>query len=419
MKITLKILVFVIILTFTFQLAKDDCGTPVECYAKAIDLLNTDRKEMSKLKDIIEDELDKKVSAIEAELNKKFEEKVKELSDKQIKIEEELNNKTKEFEKVVADLKSQVLEYQKYLIKSNNIFIDDSPIIYHDIIKALETNVIVKLGAPVGWDENSYRTNLWNGRKMLSIGKGPQSNGNGITTKVPDGYDLLWLRCSNHVWGVFRFTYVDGENEEIGKFACGYRSLNNISPDGGVPDSFSGIHIWMSVPVGRSGNVRIQSDVNNDTWISGLAFGKNTWNLATNSAISYVWNLNGGNPIGYENWNNDQLGKIDPNKLTKIMVPVISNGKDKLLYFVEHNNNWEGTYHNSIKVNDVYVQRFRASYNNSFAVHFNSKIYQRYIATLVPKELIPAKAKFIEVEFDMTLQNSVINFREMGTHDLN
>lgn len=418
MKIQIKLFVFVIFTTMTIQLSKDDCGSPVECYAKAIDLLNTDRKEMNQLNDKLEEQLAKRTSEIEAELNKKFEEKAKEMSDKQVKIEEELNNKTKEFEKVVADLKAQVLEYQKYLTKSNNVFIDDAPIIYHDIIKALETNVIVKLGAPVGWDENSYRTALWNGRKMISIGKGAQSNGNGITTKVPDGYDTVWLRCANHVWGVFRFTYVDGENEEIGKFTCGYRSLNNISPDGGAPDSYSGYHIWMSVPVGRSGNLRIQSDVNNDTWVSGIAFGKNTWNLASNSAISYVWNLNGGNPIGYDGWNNDQLGHISAGKLIKLMVPVISNDKNKLLFIVEHNNNWDGSYHSTVKVNGVFVQRFRASYNNSLSVHFNSKIYQRYIATIVPKELIPAKAKFIEVEIDMTLQNSDINFREMGTHDV-
>jgi hypothetical protein len=30
------------------------------------------------------------------------------------------------------------------------------------------------------------------------------------------------------------------------------------------------------------------------------------------------------------------------------MVPVVPNGKNKILYIIEHNNNWEGTMHKDV-----------------------------------------------------------------------
>ena len=65
------------------------------------------------------------------------------------------------------------------------------------------------------------------------------------------------------------------------------------------------------------------------------------------------------------------------------------------------------------------IERFRTSYDNPFARHFNSKIYMRYIAARIPKELIKQNERFISVKIDMTNQNPEvnINFREIGTHD--
>jgi len=74
--------------------------------------------------------------------------------------------------------------------------------------------------------------------------------------------------------------------------------------------------------------------------------------------------------------------------------------------------------HTDIKVNGTPIERFRTTYNNPFAVHFNSKFYTRYLAALIPNSLIPKEATFIKVEIDMRQQDANINYREMGTHDL-
>ena len=37
--------------------------------------------------------------------------------------------------------------------------------------------------------------------------------------------------------------------------------------------------------------------------------------------------------------------------ISVLYVSVVPSGKDKLFYIVEHNNNWVGSMHKSIKVN--------------------------------------------------------------------
>lgn len=51
------------------------------------------------------------------------------------------------------------------------------------------------------------------------------------------------------------------------------------------------------------------------------------------------------------NWNNDQLAGLNHGRLYTLEVPVVQNGRDKLLYIVEHNNNWTGTMHGRVRVN--------------------------------------------------------------------
>ena len=70
-------------------------------------------------------------------------------------------------------------------------------LIYDDIVSALENNIIYKNGDPTGWDEQSYRKGLWNGRLMIKIGTGIQINENGLKVIVPKDYNMIWLRVSN------------------------------------------------------------------------------------------------------------------------------------------------------------------------------------------------------------------------------
>jgi len=73
--------------------------------------------------------------------------------------------------------------------------------------------------------------------------------------------------------------------------------------------------------------------------------------------------------------------------------------------------------HTGLWVNNQPIERFRTSYQNPFAVHYNSKIYQRYLAAKIPKELINVDDKFINLKVDMSRSNAAIHFRELGTHD--
>ena len=102
----------------------------------------------------------------------------------------------------------------------------------------------------------------------------------------------------------------------------------------------------------------------------------------------------------------------------ELKVPVVSSGRDKLLYLIEHNSDWNGCMHTGITVGDRPIERFLASYDNPFARHWNSKMYERYIAARIPAALIPAGARWLSVRIHMGNQNNNIHFREIGTHDL-
>jgi hypothetical protein len=48
------------------------------------------------------------------------------------------------------------------------------------------------------------------------------------------------------------------------------------------------------MPLRKSGGYIVHSDKYSDDWISGIAFSKNIWNHAKNSAVAYHWAINGG-----------------------------------------------------------------------------------------------------------------------------
>ena len=292
--------------------------------------------------------------------------------------------------------------------------------IYQDIFKAYNLGKFQKQGTPTGWDEKSYSSALWYTKNILNIGAGINNNGNGMLVTVPSGFNVLWLRVLNDRWATFRAASAVYSEASIAIYAAGWRAIVETSPDGGEIDIYQYLHVWVPIPLYFPGNYMIYSDKNSDDWISGIAFGKNLWNHAKNSAVAYYWNLNGGTAnIGWttNNWNTDNLAVIPLNVISELYVPVYPSGNRKIVYIVEHNNNWVGTPHKTVLVNGVSVERFRTSYSNPFATHYNSKFYSRYMATSFPASLIHAGDKFIKLTVDMTGCNSAINFREIGTHD--
>jgi hypothetical protein len=59
----------------------------------------------------------------------------------------------------------------------------------------------------------------------------------------------------------------------------------------------------------------------------------------------------------------------------------------------------------------------RTTYSNPFATHYNSKLFERYMAARVPSHLIKNDAKFIELNVDMRQSDMHIFIREAGSHD--
>jgi len=256
----------------------------------------------------------------------------------------------------------------------------------------------------------------------MRFGYGVLQDGNGISVQIPDEYNVLWMRVLNDRWTVIKAKYLDNNNEDIGRFTCGYRSLNEYSPDGAAPDSSYNVHIWCQIPVEKNRKVGIISSYEKgDFWLSGIAFGKNIWNHARNSAPAYLWSLNGGNPTDWysENHSNDVLAKMVGGSVYELKVPITNTNADKLVYIVQHNDASNSNMHTSLSVNGSQIERLRTTYFNPFATHHNSKSSQRYLAAFIPKEKLNPQDKFITLKIDLTSLNNdnYFYFREIGTHD--
>jgi hypothetical protein len=314
-------------------------------------------------------------------------------------------------------------------------------IIYQDIFEAkegikdkegnvVEPPVIFKLGSYRSYDDHTHpRTNLWSGRPIIRYGGNQEEDGNGAKVIIPDGYNTVWLRVLGDRWNVIHAYFLDGEKEDLGLWTGGRRSANCYCPDGSLSDSYFNVHQWVPIPVGRAGELALISrglivplakNENREFWLSGVAFSKNPWAHAAQSALGYHWAVNGGDRVAWNsnNWESDVLAMLNQKTNWELKVPVVSSGRDKLLYLIEHNNNWNGCMHTGITVEGQPIERFMATYDNPFARHWNSKFRERYIAAYIPAALIPPDARWLSVRVDMRNQNNNIHFREIGTHDL-
>ncbi len=299
------------------------------------------------------------------------------------------------------------------------------PLVYQDIFEAKTKGAIAKLGNPQ-YDETTYSstTKTWNGRRIIRFGSNNETDDNGARVTIPAGYDTVWIRVLGNSWNAVKTYFLDGAREDIGLWVGGFRGLNCYCPDGSLSDgnSEAAFHQWLPIPTRRAGLLALISkpNTNSDFWLSGLAFSKNPWAHATQSAITYHWVLNGGNNVNWysDSSNHDVLGMIVQKTNCELKVPVIPSGRDKLLYLIEYNSVWNGCMHAGITVNNQPIERFTATYDNPFARHWNSKSYERYIAARIPANLIPADARWLSIRIDMSTQIDSIYFREIGTHDL-
>ena len=301
------------------------------------------------------------------------------------------------------------------------------PVVYQDIFDALAAGAIQKIGTP-SYDDTTYKgQSLWGDRHIIRFGGNNEADGNGAVVTIPPGYDTVWVRVLGERWNVIHAYFLDNSGD-LGLWTGGFRSANSYAPDGTLADGYAAAHQWLPIPARGAGRLALisKSNTNKEFWISGLAFSKNPWGHAVQSAVGYHWAVNGGNATGWgtDNWNADTLAKIDPKTNLVLKVPVVPSGRDKLLYLIEHNSNWNGAMHTAITVEGQPVERFMATYDNPFSRHWNSKFYERYIATRIPNQYIPSNARFLNVVIDMTKQEynpndlKPIYFREIGAHDL-
>lgn len=306
------------------------------------------------------------------------------------------------------------------------------PLVYQDIFDAVKAKAIQKRGDPKGFNDTRHATEAtaWNGRRQICFGEKAAGDA-GALVKVPEGYDTLWVRVPGDLTYAIYAKFIDGAKEDLGYWSAGLRRGNCYCPDGSLSDGYAKVTQWVPIPVGRSGQVllidQVGSPGGSGLWFSGLAFSRNPWGHAVQSAQGYTWAVNGGQKTGWEkeseDWNADVYAKVDSKPSHELMVPYRWTGRDKLLYIVEHNHNWNGCSHTGISINGTPLnERFLASYDSPFARHWNSKIYNRYIAARIPAELIPQPTAdappLLKVKIDMSKTDSAIHFREIGTHDL-
>lgn len=304
----------------------------------------------------------------------------------------------------------------------------DDPVVYQDIFAAKETGAIVKLGNP-NYDDTKYSTTLWNDRRIIKYGGKNEKDGNGAKVIIPKGYNTVWVRVLGDRWNIIHAYSLDSGGKDLGFWAGGKRFGNSYCPDGSLSDSYSNAHQWVAIPADGAGSLALISrppqfaaQWNGEMWLSGLAFSKNPWAHAAQSALGYHWAVNGGayNNVKWEkdSYGGDVLARIDGKTNWVLKVPVVPSGRDHLLYLITHNSDWNDCTHSGIIINGQKVERFMATYDNPFARHWNSKAYARYIAARIPSSVIPQGARYLDVQIDMSKQNLPIKFREIGTHDL-
>jgi hypothetical protein len=324
-------------------------------------------------------------------------------------------------------------------------------VIYQDIFEALNANAIANMGlSPPSYNDTRYKAPNppWNHRELIMFGGPDEGDGHGAMVTVPNGCDTVWIRVCGERWNAVHAYVPDSNNAvatDLGVWLGGYRGANSYCPDGSLDDgayyefevkdssscpaSFekSGniYHQWLPIYVGNVASVALVSTKlqsgpasNGDLYLSGLAFTTNPWTHAVQSAMAFGSGLNGGDRVQYYGWFKSDIDcSVAPQSTSRLRVPFVKSGRDKLLYVVARDSTDNSLSHDGVLVNGTKVGRLRASFDNPFARHWNSKVSERYVAVIVPDDLVPASG-FQDVQIDMTHQSGSFYFREVGTHGL-
>lgn len=340
------------------------------------------------------------------------------------------------------------------LNNKHHMFNPDDCIIHHDIFTAYGLGFITKGLIAPGFDDTSYKTNPWHRLKIIKFGSGESHN---FKIRVPLEYDTIWLRVLNDRWNIYGIPHLQYSynttydvsdptiSPVLARYTGGHRNLNEISPDGGVGDSTAYYHKWVQIPINinhplnqtiitlnnvqyreitiYSGkyNFEERNIVPGDNWISGLAFSNNPYNLTKLSAVGVHWGVNNSPTINWahDEWHRDNLAYFGTLNIFEFIIPIINwigDTEDRLIYIIEHNDDWQNTDHLALYCNDIKIERFRTTYTNPFATHYNSKLYSRYLAARIPNSIIQSSNGFLKFKIDRTKAEDNFYFREIGVH---
>ena len=107
---------------------------------------------------------------------------------------------------------------------------------------------------------------------------------------------------------------------------------------------------------------------------------------------------------------------------------VINNGFDKMLYFINTNTSFDTSSYGYVIVNGITIPRMKTTYRNVFSTHYNTKTFNKYVATIIPYSIIQNST---QIGISMAiLQITVMSvgsgsassaglyLTEIGTHDI-
>jgi hypothetical protein len=200
-----------------------------------------------------------------------------------------------------------------------------------------------------------------------------------------------------------------------------YRLMNDISRNDASGNDASG-NINTEIPIfGVNDPVFIPEPITTPTRTDVVTSGDFITSMPDDTVGATQIDISLNRLIDYSNLNpinSDRLNVTTSDVIFRI--PFVNSGKDKILYFVEHNDNWTpGTISISIMFLDRYlfVGNLYTSFNNPFARHFNSKKNSKYMALIIPKEVLPPN-NFITIKINVFSIDHAFYIKEVGTHDV-
>jgi hypothetical protein len=300
------------------------------------------------------------------------------------------------------------------------------------------------------------------------------SNNLGFTIQVPTPNELgfvpsiLWVEVYNS--SILQIKITDGANF-TNEHVYNQINYNLISPNGNITQNLYKLNdqpVWMPMPFNYNtitASKRLilsRSYANVDNFkISGIAFSTNPWNHFHLHSLNIQYNTNkllSDSRLNFpamstnnEIWNTeystyrDTRGPTNPSNII-VRIPVINNGRDKILYLVGHNDSWNENMkavfifsksdvqptipntkdlttatNNDISNNPmIKLDNFTLSFNNPFSRYYNSSVYNRYIGTVIPSNLIISDYIIVGLQLPVSVDGTLTwgtRIKYIGTHD--